>query len=316
MDFTPIIPFEPIRADLLPKGDKWIAQVKWDGVRMLTYYDGHEVRLMNRRLHDRTLQYPELWEVKAYCSASSVILDGEIIAFDSNRPSFHEVMKRDSVRKQHSISLAMKQTPVTYMIFDVLFVNGHSVTDKTLAERQTILEQIIEPQPNVQFVQNFEDADGLFEVMKQHQMEGIVCKDLTSTYVISGKDKRWQKKKIFRDLFAVIGGVTLRNGIVNALLLGLYNDRGELIYIGHSGAGKLSNQDWRDLTRKIEPLIIKSKPFINEPERSKDAIWIKPELVVKVQFLEWTRGFTMRHPSIQAIVDRSIADCTVTGNVE
>ncbi|MDR7319687.1 bifunctional non-homologous end joining protein LigD [Brevibacillus nitrificans] len=223
-------------------------------------------------------------------------------------------MKRDRIRKKQSIPLAVNRTPVTYMFFDVLFHNGSWVTDKPLRERQEILEQIITPLPNVQVVQNFHDAHGLYEVMKQHQMEGIVCKDLSSPYLVKGKDKRWQKKKIFHDLLAVVGGVTLRDGIANAVLLGLYDESGNFIYIGHAGGGKLTNQDWRALTQTIQPLMTTSRPFHNQPERVKDAIWVKPQLIMKIQFMEWTAGFTMRHPSIQAIVDGALADCTFSQN--
>ncbi|RNB88033.1 DNA ligase [Brevibacillus nitrificans] len=314
MKIEPITPFEPILTESLPTGDNWVAQIKWDGVRMLTYFDGNEVRLINRKLNDRTLQYPEFLDLSRYCHATSVILDGEIIAFDSNKPSFHEIMKRDRIRKKQSIPLAVNQTPVTYMFFDVLFLNGSWVTEKPLRERQELLEQIITPLSNVQVVQNFQDAHGLYEVMKQHQMEGIVCKDLSSSYLMKGKDKRWQKKKIFHDLLAVVGGVTLRDGIVNAVLLGLYDESGNFIYIGHAGGGKLTNQDWRALTETIKPLVTTERPFHNQPERGKDAIWIKPKLVMKVQFMEWTTGLTMRHPTIQAIVNASLLDCTFSQN--
>ncbi|HZG17403.1 MAG TPA: RNA ligase family protein [Candidatus Bathyarchaeia archaeon] len=310
MKLNPIIPFEPVASAHLPIGEQWVAQIKWDGVRMLTYFDGQSVRLINRRLNDRTEQYPELLDISSYCSASSVILDGELIAFNSNRPAFSEIMKRDRVRKKQNLGLAVKQTPITYMIFDVLYCNGDYVVDRPLSERQELLSEIIIPQPHIQIVENFQDAAGLFHVMKEHQMEGIVCKDLTSTYVIKGKDQRWQKKKIFHDLFAVIGGVTLRDGIVNAVLLGLYHADGTFVYIGHAGTGKLSANDWRDLTKRIEPLVIHHNPFSQVPERSKDAIWVKPELTVKVQFMEWTSGFTMRQPSIQAFVDVALSDCT------
>ncbi|MEJ8544397.1 DNA ligase [Brevibacillus borstelensis] len=310
MELEPIYPFEPIHADSIPSGTNWVAQIKWDGVRMLTYFDGSQIRLINRKLNDRSPQYPEFVNIARYCSASSVILDGEIIAFDSNKPSFHEIMKRDSLRKTSSIELAVKHTPATYMIFDVLFFNGCWVIDKPLSERQAILHQIIAPQPDVQVVQSFTDAHGLFEVMKQHQMEGIVCKDLSSSYKVKGKDKRWQKKKVSQDLFAVVGGVTLRDGIVNAVLLGLYDDDGKLTYIGHAGTGKLTDKEWRVLTETVKSLVIPNKPFVNQPERMKDAIWIKPELVMKVQFMEWTPGLTLRHPSIQAVVDVAVSDCT------
>lgn len=87
--FKPLIPFEPVSRDTLPAGSQWIAQIKWDGVRMLAYENGQELRLVNRRLHDRTVQYPELVRPRNLCSASSYILDGEIIALDpdTGRPS-------------------------------------------------------------------------------------------------------------------------------------------------------------------------------------------------------------------------------------
>lgn len=76
MKLKPVIPFEPISTETIPTDDGWVTQIKWDGVRMLTYFDGNEVRLVNRRCNDRTLQYPELLDIQTYCTASSVIIDG------------------------------------------------------------------------------------------------------------------------------------------------------------------------------------------------------------------------------------------------
>ncbi|MET3292185.1 UNVERIFIED_CONTAM: bifunctional non-homologous end joining protein LigD [Brevibacillus sp. OAP136] len=307
MEIKPVIPFEPVTISALPTSSDWVAQIKWDGVRMLTYFDGKEVRLVNRKVNDRTMQYPEFLDISRYCRASSVILDGEFIAFDSSRPSFHEIMKRDSLRKEQRIPLAVKQTPVTYMIFDLLYANGDWVTEKPLKERQQLLADIIIPQPNVQVVQNVTDAEALYTVMKQHQMEGIVCKDLNSTYVINGKDRRWQKKKIFLDHYAAIGGFTRRNGMMNALLLGLFDAKGDFRYIGSAGIGKIGKDEWRKLEQDMAPL--PDKPFVNQPDQSRDAVWTKPQFVVKVEFLEWTPAATMRQPVIQAIVQMPVADC-------
>jgi bifunctional non-homologous end joining protein LigD len=310
MNLTPVIPFEPVMTTALPNGDNWVAQIKWDGVRMLFYYDGTEVRLFNRRINDRTLQYPEFLNPALYCTASSFIIDGEIIAFDANKPSFREVMKRDSVRKKQNIERAKSQVPVTYMVFDVLYCEGEWVVHKSLSERQRILSSIIKSHQSVQIVQNFADIHGLFDVMKNHEMEGIVCKDLNSTYPISGKDSRWRKNKLYQDLNAMIGGVTYRDKIVNSILLGVFSPNGTFVYIGHAGAGKLTVQDWIDLTNDIEPLIIEDNPFVNDPARYKDAVWVKPTIVVKIQFMEWTANRTMRQPAIQGIIaNGSAEDC-------
>ena len=308
MDMKPVIPFEPVRGDgKLPSGPDWVAQIKWDGVRMLAYFDGTRTRLWNRRTNERTLQYPEFADARSYCSASSVILDGEMIALESGKPSFHEVMKRDRLRDAAKISQAVGRIPVSYMIFDVLYCNGRWVTSRPLAERQNILQDIVIPGEQVQLVQNVADPESLFQVTRSYGLEGIVCKNLTKTYVVDGKDDRWQKFKHMRDLYAVAGGVTFRSKTVNALLLGLYDDAGTLYYIGHAGTGKVTQAEWAALTERAHALRIPDRPFRNEPERSKDAVWLKPEIVVKVQFLEWTPDGMMRHPSIQAFADTADA---------
>lgn len=316
MELKPILPFEPIPSDRVPVGADWVAQIKWDGVRMLVYFDGAEARLWNRRANERSLQYPEFLDVRSYCRADSVILDGELIALDGGKPSFHQIMKRDRLRTASKIGQAVVRVPVTYMVFDVVYCNGAWLLDRPLADRQRLLERIVVPNGRVQLVRNEPDGQALLGVMRSYGMEGIVCKDLTSLYAPEGKDGRWQKIKLFRDLYAVVGGVTFRGSIVNALLLGLYDDEGKLFYIGHAGTGRLTGAEWAELTRAVEPLRLPAKPFCNEPERSKDTTWLRPELVVKVQFLNWTPDGVMRHPSIQAwrIADRPPASCTFRQN--
>jgi bifunctional non-homologous end joining protein LigD len=316
MHLKPIIPFEPKSTDQIPQGNNWIAQVKWDGVRILTYFDGHEIRLFNRKLNERTKQFPEFLEINRFCTASSVILDGEIIAFDHGLPSFHEVMRRDSLRSVSSIQAMISEVPVTYMIFDLLYVNGQWVTNEPLKKRQELLNEIIKPTNDVQLVQNFEDGESLFHAIKEKGIEGIVCKDLTKSYVINGKDERWVKKKNFQDVIAIIGGASFRDGIINSLLLGLYDKKGQLWYIGHAGTGKLTSSDWRELTVKIQPLIINDNPFVNEPKRTKDTVWVKPKMTVKIQFVEWTKGFTLRQPSIQAFTETPIEECVLPSEMD
>lgn len=311
MDLTAVFPFEPISATRIPSGDQWIAQIKWDGVRMLSYFDGHRIRLFNRRRNERTLQYPELLRPYDYCRSSSFILDGELIAFDADKPSFHEIMKRDSIRNLNRAAQVQSQVPVTYMIFDVLYNEGEWVTGKPLSVRQRLLQEIILPRANVQIVQNFSDADGLLQVMRAHRMEGIVLKDKQSDYSLAGKDGRWRKFKIFHDLHAVIGGVIIKHNIVSSMLLGLYDEHGSLHYIGHSGMGKLTGAETIELTKQAIPLFSSSNPFGNTPERADEAVWLTPRIIVKIQFMEWTRNRTMRHPSMQSIVHEvKLTDCT------
>lgn len=306
----PVSPFEPVSRDTLPTGSQWIAQIKWDGVRMLAYENGQELRLVNRRLHDRTTQYPELVGPRNLCEGNSYILDGEIIALDpdTGRPSFYHVLRRDRMSKPDNIAQAKQQIPITYMVFDILYYDGNWVTDLTLSARQRLLHQVLHTSTHVQEVTNSTDASTLLSVMRQHQMEGIVCKDLTSTYGIGSKDSRWQKVKIIHDLYAMIGGVTYRDGIVNAVAIGVY-DGPHFIYIGHVGTGKLNINRWRELTSQVQPLIIKDRPFLNIPERSAETTWVQPEIGLKVQYMELTHHRTLRHPSIQTFAEVTREDC-------
>jgi bifunctional non-homologous end joining protein LigD len=308
----PIVPFEPISTTEVPTGPNWVGQVKWDGVRVLTYFAADKTQMFNRRLNERTHHYPEIRNISEYCSAASVILDGEIIAFKNSKPSFYEVMKRDGIKSFSKMDFLINEVPITYMIFDILYFDGQWVTDSPLEERQQLLARIIQPNPRVQLVDNFAATAALFDVVVKNELEGVVFKDLGSTYVINGKDQRWRKKKKQHDLIAVVGGVTYRDQIVNSLMLGLYDHHGQLWYIGSVGSGTLTKDDWRTLTEGIKPIIQDKTPFQNSPARVRGVTWLIPALTVKVRYLEWMDGHNLRQPIIQAFVSAPPASCVFT----
>lgn len=307
----PVIPFEPIRRDAISTQGIWLPQIKWDGVRVLTYFDGNTVRLFNRKRRERTMQYPELSAIDTYCTGDSVILDGEIIALGQNgKPSFHEVMRRDGVRRRDSVALAQKAVPITYMVFDILYHNGEWLTTRPYVQRLERLSSILKAHPNVQQVSTHDDAFALFEVVKSYGMEGIVLKQPDSPYILGGKSDLWVKVKNYQDLIAVIGGFTVdESGAVNALLVGQYDASGRLWYIGHAGTGRLSKAEWRLLAEKFRPHVTDTRPFVNQPDRHRDANWLAPQFAVKIQFAEWTPGGTLRQPSIQSFVDIPVNQC-------
>ena len=310
MKLKPIIPFEPISVKDIPSGDEWIYQIKWDGVRILTYFDGKEIQLFNRKLNERTFHFPELTRIHDYFTGESVILDGEVIALDENgKPSFHEVMRRDALRKMDRVKQVQGEVSIYYMIFDIIFYNGKWLTDHPLHERLEILNKCVKPNPTIQLVPTQKQGHALWNVVLEHGLEGIICKNIDSTYTIKGKDKRWQKVKNYQDIIAVIAGVTYRNEIVNSVLLGLYDPNGNLWYIGHCGTGKMTQSDWKDLTTQTDSLKTNERPFLNEPERIKDVQWILPNITVKVQYIEWTEGRSLRQPSIQAITNIPASEC-------
>ncbi|MFC5472198.1 RNA ligase family protein [Cohnella suwonensis] len=312
----PVMPFEPIAADEAPAGEPWIAQVKWDGVRMLAYGGESGVRLFNRRMNERTLHYPELSRATDYCRSNRFVLDGEMIAFDESKPSFREIMKRDGIRQPSAIERAVRTTPVAYMVFDVLSIDGEWVTERPLKERMKLLSDILIPGPVVQAVPEYPNGQQLLEVMRAHRMEGIVCKNLDSAYAIGGKDGRWLKIKLFRDLYAVVGGAIVEGGVFRSLLLGLYDSESaaagaKLVYIGRAGMGKLSGRVGEELRRALAAIEQSEMPFADKPDKFREAIWFDPRLVVKVQYMEWTPAGTMRHPVLQAMAPQeNPATCT------
>lgn len=308
----PIIPFEPVSSDTIPEGAHWRYEIKWDGTRILVYRDGSGTRLYNRKQHERTHHYPELLDVSAYCNADSVILDGEVIALAADGlPSFHEVMRRDLIKKLDRVPEMERVVPVSYMVFDILYLNGEWVTQKPLSDRLKLLQDVLKPNKHVQLAAFHDDGAQLFELMRHKNMEGIVCKDLRSAYALGGKDDRWRKVKNYGDIVAVIGGYTLNGGFVNAVLLGQYDQEGKLWYIGHTGTGKLAKAEWRDLTGLLSPLRTPTSPFANRPDRHKDAYWVVPRFAAKIQYSEWRwqEGRALRQPSLQSFVDVPIEQC-------
>jgi bifunctional non-homologous end joining protein LigD len=306
---NPIVPFEPVAAEDIPIGPKWVSQVKWDGVRVLTYLSGNEIQLYNRKLNERTHHYPELLKASSHYSASSVILDGEIIAFRDGRPSFYEVMKRDGIRNLDKVKSAVDRTQISYMIFDILYLNGEWVTSKSLEDRQSLLMDVVKPSETVHIVENYTDNAAFYEVCRANDLEGVVFKDLSKTYLIDGKDARWRKKKNHKDLIAVVGGVTFRGPMVNSLLLGLYDQEGNLWYIGNVGGGRVSQNDWKEVTKAVQAILQDHIPFKNRPAVTKGVAWIKPLITVKVQYMEWAQGHSLRQPNILAFVSVPPEEC-------
>jgi bifunctional non-homologous end joining protein LigD len=309
----PIVPMEPVRRNDIPEGEQWIAQIKWDGVRVLSYFDGQEVKLYNRACRERTLHYPEITSLNLFQNVESVILDGEVIALGPDgKPSFHEVMRRDGIRRLDRVRSVQKSVPITYMVFDLLYLNGFWITERPLSERLDLLSSVIEPNHTVQVVKVEEDGHRLFEVMRQFGMEGIVMKQKHSPYLIGQKKDTWVKVKNYQDVIAVIGGFTLDDsGIVAAVLVGLYDEQEQLWYIGHVGTGRLTHQGWKSLTECLLPLVSHERPFVNQPERHRDVTWVHPMVTAKITYLEWRTGRSLRQPSFQGITDVPAKACVM-----
>ncbi|MCL6517687.1 ATP-dependent DNA ligase [Alicyclobacillus sp.] len=307
----PVIPMEPKPSADPPVGDGWIAQVKWDGVRMLVYRTPDQVQVFNRRQRNRTWHYPELLQAEAYCRARSFILDGEVVALGPDgRPDFHEVMRRDGVRRPERVAALQRAVPVFYMVFDILFCDGRWVTDRPLGERSALLDEVLTPTDLVRRVDPHDDPRALFERTGELGLEGIVCKRLDAPYLPGVKSDLWRKVKHIHDLTAVVGGYTMgEEGGMGAILLGVFRPDGRLWYIGHCGSGRLAAAEWRALHAALERNRIEACPFANRPERSARAVWVGPRVTVRIAYAEWPPGRSLRHPVLQAVVRAAPQTC-------
>ncbi|PWV93780.1 bifunctional non-homologous end joining protein LigD [Paenibacillus cellulosilyticus] len=307
----PIEPFEPVTADRLPDGGDWLYQIKWDGVRMLVYADGDRCELFNRHGNRRTDLYPELLDWRSYCKAQSVLLDGEIIALGPDgKPSFHEVMRRDGIRRLDRVQQASRDVAITYMVFDLLFCDGQWWMEKPLAERQHKLNELIAQSGLVQVVPSYSDGALLLEVTKTQKLEGIVAKKADSIYSLGCKDNRWLKIKHWGDAIAVIGGYTTNGGIVNALVAGVYDDAGKLHFIGKVGTGRLKRSEWAALADVFAPIRRDTCPFAQRHRDMAGAVWVEPLLSMRLSYAEWRwqEGRQLRQPMIEALLPAPLTE--------
>jgi bifunctional non-homologous end joining protein LigD len=300
---------EPMKATLakLPGDDEgWGYEIKWDGVRAIAYCEPGHVRLESRNLREITSQYPEVGRIREAVGGDSLILDGELVAFDDDgRPSFQRLQRRMHVASESEVRRRMGETPVTYVIFDLLYADGKVLFELPYEERRERLEALGLEGDHWQ-VPAYHRGDGaaLQAASKKQGLEGIIAKRLQSTYRPGKRGREWLKVKNVREQEVVIGGWLpgkgRREGELGALLVGYYDD-GELKYAGKVGTG-FGAPDLALLKKALAPLERDQSPFTGrQPE--KGARFVEPELVAQVEFAEWTNAGTLRHPSYKGLRD-------------
>jgi bifunctional non-homologous end joining protein LigD len=314
----PAHPREPMPAHLVPmlattgslpdSDDGWAFEIKWDGVRTIAYSQPGELRLESRNLNDVTDRYPELARLGRALSSHSVILDGEIVALDgSGRPSFGTLQTRMQVSSRVQARRLMKDTPVTYMIFDLLWLDGHSVMGFTYAERRELLSAL---ELNGESWQTPEHTVGegraLLQASTEQGLEGVMAKRLDSIYQPGARSRSWVKIKSVRRQELVVGGWLPGKGkreqSIGALLTGVYEADGVLRYVGRVGSG-FSEEELDRLARLLGPLRRDSSPFGAGAKPPHEAVFCEPELVAEVEFSEWTSGGSLRQPRYKGLRD-------------
>jgi bifunctional non-homologous end joining protein LigD len=294
-------PLRPMLATLVaepPSGRGWAFELKWDGIRALARVQAGSLRLTTRNGNDVTRRYPELAPL-APSVGRDAVLDGEIVAFDGRgRPSFELLQARMHVEDDRAIARLATEIPVTYLVFDLLELDGGSLLDLPYADRRARLAALALDGPHWRVPPYEEEScDTMLAVSREHDLEGIVAKRLDSRYEPGRRSRAWQKVKHTRRQEFVVGGWLPgegnRAGTVGALLVGAY-DGDQLVYAGRVGSG-LGGHDLAVLDTSLRRLARDDSSFARGPV-PKGARFAEPELVVEVRFREWTRAGVIRHP--------------------
>jgi bifunctional non-homologous end joining protein LigD len=311
-----VIPMEPETGKFpLAEQEKYLYQVKWDGIRLLAARcSAGGIILQGRRLKEKTRLYPELVEaLQEVVHSEDWLLDGELIVLKNNRPSFYHIMQREKNSALRLTRQVLAEYPVHYMVFDLLRFGGKDLTAQPLYERLRLLSDIIKRRELVVPVDSFDDGELLLQVTQQQGLEGIVAKRKESPYVFGPrKSPYWKKIKHWRLRPLLVGGILLREALLSSLLVGAYDEEGCLRYLGRVGSG-LTRQEHIFLKKALPELQRRSSPFAEAVcfPKGLQVAWLEPVLAVRVRFQEWTESAKLRAPSFQGFI-RGCAPAAIT----
>lgn len=306
-----------------PEGEGWIAEVKWDGVRALTYLKPGELIMESRlgnRLDDR---FPEFATLADQAPRGGMILDGEIVSFDGDGiPRFGLLQQRlQRLNRRDDDPMAV------YLIFDLLFFDGRSTMELDYMSRRELLAKLDISGTNWHTPLPLKgDIAGLLSASRERGVEGLVVKRRDSIYRPGRRSRDWLKLKNVNRREFVIGGWLpgggRRSGRIGSLLIGAWVEDAEpnrrsgesgpgLHYAGRVGTG--FNEAWLDrLSELLAPLRRPDSPFKKLPRGvlgpARDAVYVEPRLVAEIEFTEITNDGVLRHPSFKGLRDDKSAD--------
>jgi bifunctional non-homologous end joining protein LigD len=266
----------------------YLYEIKWDGYRIISSANKGKVRMDSRSALDYTKKYPPVAEALRTLG-HDLVVDGEVVVFnDQGLPDF------DALQLYNG-----HNTPISYCVFDLLWLDGYDLMERPLAERKELLGKIIKGYPIFRLSESFEDGPALYQEMLGMNLEGIVAKMKDSPYVPGERGNAWLKTPTRKRQEFVIGGwaESDKNRSFRSLLFGAYN-KGKLEWIGRSGGG-YKEKEMPGILRQLKALEIRDSPFSNKVLDSKGAVthWVKPQLVANFEFATWTKSGRIRKPA-------------------
>jgi bifunctional non-homologous end joining protein LigD len=303
-----------------PAGAGWAFEFKWDGVRAVTAVAGDRFRSHSRRGNEVTAGYPELADLTGLLDGRAVLLDGEVVALDAEgRPDFGLLQHRMHVRSPAPD--LVERIPVSYVVFDLLHLDGASLLAEPYDRRRALLEELEIAGPRVRVPPAAAGVSGaqLLEVARAHGLEGVVGKRRAARYEPGRRSAAWVKTALLHTQEVVVGGWTAGEGrrarTIGALLLGAYDGTGSLRYLGHVGTG-FTEAALHSLLGELRVREQPASPFDEEVPRdeARRARWVRPELVGEVVYRVLTREGRLRHAAWRGLrSDKDPADAVIRG---
>lgn len=283
----PVKPMLATSAKAIFNDPDWIYELKWDGYRLIAHVNDGEVNIHSRNGISYNSKFPQL--VKDLETISNeVILDGEVVVVNQNGiPDFQKLQNYDSKTKG----------TLKFYVFDMLYLNGHSMLNLKLLERKSFIPDVLEETQVAVYCDHIEGMGmAFYQKAINAGMEGVIAKKVDSTYSPGYRSDHWLKIKAEESLETIICGYTDSEGaLFGSLILGIMKEN-ELVYVGNCGTG-FSNRTQKDLLQRMKPLETDRSAFKNKPNlKGRKANWVSPELVCEVTFSEWTKAGRMRHP--------------------
>ncbi len=291
------------KGDVVPTGDEWSHEVKWDGVRMLAeVVDGADAaRLTTRNGNDATIAWPDVHA--APMGGRDLLVDGEIIGINAaGVPDFAVIQERMHVRSATTAARLAKAVPATYMVFDVMRLDGRDLTGLPLAERREILTGL--DLGGWQVPPTYDDGVMLREATLAQGLEGIVSKRLSSRYEPGVRSRHWLKFAHRHRFSFVVGGWRPQEGTrdrLASLLVGEPTADG-LLYRGRVGSG-IGGAASRLLAAQLADRVVAGSPFADDVPAidASGTHWVEPFLVVDVDSLNKMPIQRLRQPSYRGI---------------
>jgi bifunctional non-homologous end joining protein LigD len=310
---APLRPMKAAAATELPTdGRRWAYEVKWDGMRVLTELQEGRVAAWSANGADATARFPELQALgDALADHERIVLDGEVVALDpgTGRPDFGRLQPRMQAASPAAVARTAAETPVSYVLFDILDLDGRSLLDAPYDERRALLEATVPAGPGWFVAGTQADGRALLDAVEAQGLEGVVAKRRDSRYEPGRRSTAWVKVKVRRHQELVVAGwlpgTGARGATFGSLLVGWYDPpadgatpAGPLRYAGRVGTG-FRDPLLRSLRSRLDALTVPDCPFDPPPPRevTRVAHWVSPEIVVEVAHAEWTAEGVLRHPS-------------------